>query len=71
MAYLDNTLIYSDNFNKHQQYIILVLNTFVIVSLHLKFDKCEFYFKDVKHLGLVITMEGIKIDYKNICTVQH
>jgi hypothetical protein len=42
-AYLDNNLIYSDNFKDHQQYVHLVLNAFTKVGLHLKHDKCEFH----------------------------
>jgi hypothetical protein len=42
-AYLDDTLIYSDNFEEHQQYIHLVLNAFTKVGLYLKPEKCEFH----------------------------
>jgi hypothetical protein len=61
-AYLDDNLIYSDNFQEHQQYVCLVLNTFGIVGLHLKPKKCEFHEQEVKYLGLIISIEGIKID---------
>jgi hypothetical protein len=69
-TYLDNTLIYSDNFKQHQQYIRLVLDAFATVGLHLKPKKCEFHQQKVKYLGLIISMEGIKMDPKNIRTVQ-
>jgi hypothetical protein len=42
-AYLDNTLIYSDNFEKHQQYVYLVLDAFAKAGLYLKPDKCKFH----------------------------
>jgi hypothetical protein len=42
-TYLNNTLIYSHNFEEHQQYIHLVLNTFTKVGLYLKPKKYEFY----------------------------
>jgi hypothetical protein len=41
-THLDDTLIYSDNFEEHQQYVCLVLNTFAKVGLHLKPTKCQF-----------------------------
>jgi hypothetical protein len=69
-AYLDDTLIYSDNFEEHQQHIHLVLNAFAKTGLHLKPEKCEFHQQEVKYLGLIISMEGIKMDPKNICAMQ-
>jgi hypothetical protein len=69
-AYLDDTLIYSDNFEQHQQHIHLVLNTFAKPGLHLKPKKCEFHQQEVKYLGLIISTEGIKIDPKKICAMQ-
>jgi hypothetical protein len=42
-TYLDDTLIYSDNFEEHQQYICLVLDAVAKAGLHLKPEKCEFH----------------------------
>jgi hypothetical protein len=68
--YLDDTLIYSDNFKEHQQHVRLVLDAFAKVGLHLKPKKCEFHQQEVKYLGLIISMEGIKMDPKKICAMQ-
>jgi hypothetical protein len=69
-AYLDDTLIYSDNFEEHQQHVRLVLDAFAKAGLHLKPEKCEFHQQDVKYLGLIISTEGIKMDPKKIRAVQ-
>jgi hypothetical protein len=69
-VYLDNTLIYSDTFEEHQQQVNLVLEAFQKAGLHLKPEKCEFLHWEVKYLGLIISMEGIKIDPEKITTVQ-
>jgi hypothetical protein len=42
-TYLNNTLIYSDNFEEHQQHICLVLDAFTKAGLHLKPKKSEFH----------------------------
>jgi hypothetical protein len=68
-AYLDDTSIYSDNFKEHQQYVRLVLDTFAKAGLHLKPKKCEFHQQEVKYLGLIISMEGIKMDPEKMCAV--
>jgi hypothetical protein len=69
-TYLDDTLIYYDNFEEHQQYVHLVLDTFAKAGLHLKPKKCEFHQREVKYLGLIISTEGIKIDPKKSHTMQ-
>jgi hypothetical protein len=40
------------------------------VGLHLKPKKCEFHQQEVKYLGLIISMEGIKIDREKIRAMQ-
>jgi hypothetical protein len=69
-AYLDDTLIYSDNFEEHQQHVRLVLDAFAKAGLHLKPKKCEFHQQEVKYLGLIISIEGIKMDPEKICAMQ-
>jgi hypothetical protein len=69
-AYLDDTLIYSDTFEEHQQHVCLVLDAFAKVGLHLKPEKCELHQQEVKCLGLIISMEGIKMDPKKIHAMQ-
>jgi hypothetical protein len=69
-AYLDNILIYCDTFEEHQEYINLVLEGFEKAGLYLKPEKYKFHHQEVKYLGLIISMEGIKIDPEKITAVQ-
>jgi hypothetical protein len=69
-AYLNNTLIYSNNFEEHQQHIHLVPDAFAKASLYLEPKKCEFHQQEVKYLGLTISIEGIKIDPKKSYAMQ-
>jgi hypothetical protein len=69
-AYLDDTLIYSDNFEEYQQHVRLLLDAFAKAGLHLKPEKCEFHQQEVKYLGLIISTEGIKLDPEKIRTMQ-
>jgi hypothetical protein len=69
-AYLDDTLIYSDNFEEHQQHVRLVLDAFTKAGLHLKPEKCQFHQQEEKYSGLIISTEGIKIDPEKIRAVQ-
>jgi hypothetical protein len=69
-AYLDDTLIYSDNFKEYQQHVRLVLDAFAKAGLHLKPEKCEFHQQEVKYLALIISTEGIKLDPEKIRAMQ-
>jgi hypothetical protein len=69
-AYLNDTLIYSDNFEEHQQHVRWVLDAFAKAGLHLKPKKCKFHQQEVKYLGLIISTEGIKMDPKKIRAMQ-
>jgi hypothetical protein len=59
-ADLDDTLIYSDNYKEHQQCITMVQEAFGNTSLHLQQETYDFHYQEVKCLGLIISMEGIK-----------
>jgi hypothetical protein len=69
-AYLNDTLIYSGNFEEYQQYIYLLLDAFANVGLHLKAKKCEFHQQEVKYLVLIKSIEGIKIDSEKMHAMQ-
>jgi hypothetical protein len=57
MAYLDDMLIYSDNFEEYQQHIWLILDAYAMVGLHLKPKKYYFHHHEVKDLGFIISTE--------------
>jgi hypothetical protein len=43
-AYLDDTLIYSDTFEEHQEHVNWVLEAFEKVGLHLKPERYAFHY---------------------------
>ena len=47
-AYLDDTLVYSDNEEEHKQQVLDI-------------DKCEFSVSEVKYLGIYVGKDGIRI----------
>jgi hypothetical protein len=48
----------------------LVLDAFAKAGLHLKPEKCEFHQQEIKYVGLIISMEGIKMDPEKIRAMQ-
>ena len=60
LIYLDDVLVYSQNFEDHLHHLCLVFDRFHEAGLKLKPSKC--HFGQVKYLGHVITTEGIQPD---------
>jgi hypothetical protein len=46
-----------------------VLEAFEKAGLYLKPEKCEFQCQEIKYLGLIISMEGIKMDPEKITAI--
>jgi hypothetical protein len=63
-------LIYSDNLDKHCIHIQKVLQALSHADLHLKPEKCEFHWQEVKYLGFIISMNGTKMDPMKVTTIQ-
>jgi hypothetical protein len=68
-TYLDDILIYSDTFEEHQKHINLVLEAFEKASFHLKPEKYKFHYQEAKYLGLIISIDSIKIDSEKITAI--
>lgn len=61
-VYLDDVIIYSDNFDQHLADIESVLLRFRAAGLKLKPCKCQFLKPEVKYLGHILSSEGVRPD---------
>jgi transposase InsO family protein len=68
-AYLDDILIYSNSLEEHREHVRQVLEKLSAAGLHLKPEKCEFYRREVKYLGLIVGIDGIKMDPDKVAAV--
>ena len=66
IVYLDDILIFSDNYKEHVQHIRAVLKKLEKASLQLKLKKCKFHVQETKFLGHWITTKGIKIEKSKV-----
>jgi hypothetical protein len=65
-AYLDDVLVYSNTPEEHTEHVLKVLRRLLDRGLYINIDKCEFSVKEVKYLGLIMSIEGIKMDLKKV-----
>jgi hypothetical protein len=62
VVFIDDILVYSKNEEEHKEHLRLVLEKLREHQLYAKFSKCEFWWKEVRYLGHVISGEGIVVD---------
>jgi hypothetical protein len=62
VVFIDDTLIYSKNFEDHARHLHIVLQRLRDHHLYAKFSKCEFWLDTIKFLGHTISKDGISVD---------
>lgn len=62
MVYIDDIIVWSDNFDNHLKYLDLVLQRLREANLTLKPLKCSFAKAEVTYLGQIISKDGIKVN---------
>ena len=69
-AYLDDILIFSETLEQHHLHVGKVLERLDKAGLYADIDKSEFDQKEVKYLGIIIGVDGLKMDLAKITTIQ-
>jgi hypothetical protein len=66
VVFIDDILIYSATAGEHEQHLRVVLKKLRQNQLYAKFNKCNFWLKEVAFLGHVLTAEGVVVDLTKI-----
>ena len=66
IVYLNDILIYSNNFEKHQKHVHKVLDKLRKEHIYLNIKKCQFNVIKVKYLELIIIIEDIKMNFEKV-----
>ncbi|XP_061998945.1 uncharacterized protein LOC133716243 [Rosa rugosa] len=62
VVFVDDILIYSRSSDEHEKHLRIVLQTLRENKLFAKFEKCDFWQKEVKFLGHVVSKDGVSVD---------
>ena len=65
VAYLDAILIYGKTFKEHKQNVKIVLRCLKEKGIKLNPKKCQFFKKQIRYLGRLLTKEGYRPDPEN------
>jgi hypothetical protein len=69
VVFIDDILVYYKTKEEHDEHLRIVLQTLRKHKLYAKFDKCDFYQKEIQYLGHVISSEGIVVDPTKIKSI--
>ncbi|KAA3466361.1 DNA/RNA polymerases superfamily protein [Gossypium australe] len=69
VVFIDDILIYSRDENEHVEHLRMVLQTLRDKQLYAKFSKSEFWLKEVRFLGHIISGDGILVDPSKISAI--
>jgi hypothetical protein len=65
-VYINNILIYSKYKEDYKKHVLAIVDKLIANSLYIDITKCKFNTKKVKYLGLIITIDSIKIDLSKV-----
>ena len=68
-AYINDIFIYSKTKKEYTKHVQLIFQKLQKTGFQLDIDKCEFFVKKIKYLGLIITPKSIKMDQKKLSAV--
>ena len=71
IVFIDDILIYSQTQEEHGQHLRLILELLRKEKLYAKFSKCEFWIREVRFLGHVVSGKGIHVDPTKIEAIQN
>lgn len=66
LVYIDDIIVFSDDFESHIKHVQLVLDRLMEAGLQVKPTKCKDAFREVEFLGHVVSERGIEVDKKKV-----
>ncbi|KAG8480712.1 hypothetical protein CXB51_025402 [Gossypium anomalum] len=69
VVFIDDILIYSRDEIEHAEHLRVVLQILWDKQLYAKFNKCEFWLREVSFLGHVVSASGIRVDPSKISAI--
>lgn len=70
IIYLDDIIVYSDSFDEHLTRLDGIFERLRNAGMKLKPSKCQFFLREVKYLGHVVSSEGIETDPTKIKVIE-
>ena len=69
LIYLDDVIVFSQNFNDHMKRLETVLDKMSKAGLRLKLEQCQLFRKEITFLGHVVSEKGVQPNPDNIASI--
>ena len=69
IVFVDDILIYSQLEWEHEYHLRILLQLLRGHQLYAKFNKCTFWFTEVRFLGHVVSASGVSVDLEKVETL--
>ena len=69
VVFIDDILVYSRDEEEHAEHLRIMLQILREKQLYAKFNKCEFWLREVGFLGHIVSAEGIRVDPSKISAI--
>jgi len=66
IVYLNNIIVYSNNYEAHTHYIQMVLERLREYKLYINLKKCLFYITSINFLGFIISVNRVLIEKSRV-----
>lgn len=70
LPYLDDIIVFSNSLEEHRKHVEVVLHMIKRANISLKLSKCEFYKKEIKILGNIVSQGCVKPDPDKILALK-
>jgi hypothetical protein len=66
IVFIDDILVYSNIKGKYKDHIRLVLQVLRDHQLYVKYNKCDFFHREIQYLGHIISKQRVVVDLQKI-----
>ena len=66
MVFIDDVIIGTETEEGHEELVVEVINRLEENDLYVKLDKCKWKVREIGFLGVVIGLEGIKMEEEKV-----
>ena len=70
IVYLNNIIVYSNNYEAYTHYIQIVLERLQEYKLYINLKKCSFYITSIDFLGFIISVDGVSIEKSQVDAIR-
>jgi len=70
VVYLNNIIVYSNNYEAHTHHVQMVLERLREYKLYINLKKCSFYITSIDFLGFIISVNGVLIEKSRVDAIR-